>query len=170
MITAVLVLVFGGLTLYLHDKTFIKMKPTIIYAIFALVLAGGALTGRNFIKLLFDHVFHLPEDCWRTLTWRWVAFFLVMAVLNEIVWRNFSDEFWAGFKLFGAIAADLHVRARAIALHSETSDRGEAGGGATAAGVWPQLSAAAWRAPGRVAEGRKAFQMRGFHANVPAPI
>jgi intracellular septation protein len=103
LITAAVVLVFGGLTLYLHDKTFIKLKPTIIYVIFALILSSGALTGRNFLKTLFDHVFQMPEDCWRTLTWRWVGFFIFMAVLNEIVWRNFSDMFWAGFKLFGAM-------------------------------------------------------------------
>ena len=103
LITAAIVLVFGGLTLYLHDKTFIKLKPTIIYAIFALILSAGALTGRNFLKNLFDHVFHMPEDCWRALTWRWVVFFVFMAVLNEVVWRNFSDAAWAGFKLFGAL-------------------------------------------------------------------
>ena len=102
-VTAAIVLVLGGLTLYLHDKTFIKIKPTIAYTIFAIILAGGLMTGRNFIKLLLEQSFHLPDAQWRTLTIRWIGFFLFMAVLNEIVWRNFSDEIWAGFKLFGAI-------------------------------------------------------------------
>ena len=102
-LTAAIVLVLGGLTLYLHDKTFIKIKPTIAYSIFAIILAGGLMTGRNFIKLLLEQSFHLPDAQWRILTIRWIGFFLFMAVLNEIVWRNFSDEIWAGFKLFGAI-------------------------------------------------------------------
>lgn len=103
VITAIVVMVFGGLTLYLHDKTFIKLKPTVIYLIFAFVLAGGLATGRNFVKTLFDHAFHLSDAGWRLLTYRWIGFFIAMAILNEIVWRNFSDNFWAGFKLFGAI-------------------------------------------------------------------
>jgi len=107
IVTGVVVLIFGGLTLYLHDKTFIKLKPTIIYTIFAILLAGGIATGRNFIKTLFDHAFHLTDDGWRILTYRWIVFFIAMAVLNEIVWRNFSDTFWAGFKLFGAIPLTL---------------------------------------------------------------
>ena len=107
IVTGVVVLIFGGLTLYLHDKTFIKLKPTIIYTIFAVLLAGGIATGRNFIKTLFDHAFHLTDDGWRILTYRWIVFFVAMAVLNEIVWRNFSDTFWAGFKLFGAIPLTL---------------------------------------------------------------
>lgn len=107
IVTGVVVLVFGGLTLYLHDKTFIKLKPTIIYTIFAILLAGGIATGRNFIKTLFDHAFHLTDDGWRILAYRWIVFFVAMAVLNEIVWRNFSDTFWAGFKLFGAIPLTL---------------------------------------------------------------
>jgi intracellular septation protein len=102
-VTAVIVLVLGGLTLYLHDKTFIKIKPTIVYCIFAIVLGAGLFTGRNFIKLLLEQSFHLPDAQWRTLTIRWIGFFIFMAILNEIVWRNFSDEVWAGFKLFGAI-------------------------------------------------------------------
>jgi intracellular septation protein len=107
LITAAVVLVFGGLTLYLHNKTFIKLKPTVIYLIFAAILGGGVATGRNFIKTLFDHAFHLSEEGWRQLTFRWIGFFIAMAILNEIVWRNFSDAFWAGFKLFGAIPLTL---------------------------------------------------------------
>lgn len=102
-VTAAIVLVLGGLTLYLHDKTFIKIKPTIVYSIFAIILGAGLATGRNFIKLLLEQSFHLPDAQWRILTIRWIGFFIFMAILNEIVWRNFSDETWAAFKLFGAI-------------------------------------------------------------------
>ncbi|HUJ04074.1 MAG TPA: septation protein A [Rhizomicrobium sp.] len=104
-ITAIIVFVFGGLTLYLHNDVFIKIKPTIIYLIFAAILAGGLMTGRTFIKYLFEHAFQLDETGWRSLTWRWTIFFLVMAIANEIVWRNFSAEAWAGYKLFGALPA-----------------------------------------------------------------
>ncbi len=102
-ISFVVVLVFGGLTIWLHNDLFIKIKPTIIYLIFAAVLASGLATRRSFIKYMFDHAFHLDEEGWRLLTWRWVLFFLAMAAANEIVWRNFSLQFWAGYKLFGAI-------------------------------------------------------------------
>jgi intracellular septation protein len=102
-LTAAIVLLLGGLTLYLHDKTFIKIKPTIAYSIFAAILGGGLATGRNFIKLLLEQSFHLADAHWRVLTVRWIFFFVFMAILNEIVWRNFSDETWAAFKLFGAI-------------------------------------------------------------------
>ncbi|HXM00662.1 MAG TPA: septation protein A [Rhizomicrobium sp.] len=103
LITGAIVLVFGGLTLYLHNFIFIQIKPTIIYTIFAIILAGGLATGRNFIKYLFDHAFHLTEPGWRMLTWRWVFFFIAMAIANEIVWRNFSLQVWGAYKLFGAV-------------------------------------------------------------------
>jgi intracellular septation protein len=99
----VIVLIFGGLTLYLHNDLFIKIKPTITYLVFATVLGGGLVLRRNFIKYLFDNAFHLDEEGWRRLTWRWVFFFLAMAAANEIVWRNFSLQVWAGYKAFGAI-------------------------------------------------------------------
>jgi len=105
LISAAVVVVFGGLTLWLHNDLFIKIKPTVLYLIFATVLTGGLVTRRNFIKYLFDHAFHLDEEGWRILTWRWVVFFVVMAVANEIVWRNFSTQIWAGYKIFGAIPA-----------------------------------------------------------------
>jgi intracellular septation protein len=104
-ISFVVVLVFGGLTIWLHNDLFIKIKPTIIYLIFATILAGGLATRRSLIKNLFDHAFQLDEEGWRLLTWRWVFFFLAMAAANEIVWRNFSLQVWAGYKLFGAIPA-----------------------------------------------------------------
>lgn len=103
LVTAVIVLVFGGLTLVLHDETFIKIKPTIIYALFAATLFVGVLMGRSFIAILFDQVFNLTPQGWRLLTIRWAVFFAFMAVLNEIIWRTQSTDFWVAFKAFGAV-------------------------------------------------------------------
>jgi intracellular septation protein len=103
VVTGVVVIVFGTLTLVLHDETFIKVKPTIIYALFALVLGGGLLFGRSFIAILFDQVFNLTPQGWRVLTLRWALFFAGMAVLNEVIWRTQSTDFWVGFKAFGVI-------------------------------------------------------------------
>jgi len=103
LVTAFIVLVFGTLTLVLHDETFIKLKPTIIYALFAAVLGGGLLFGRSFIAILFDQVFNLTPQGWRILTLRWALFFLGMAVLNEVVWRTQSTDFWVSFKVFGVV-------------------------------------------------------------------
>lgn len=101
VVTGVVVLVFGGLTLYLADDLFIKLKPTIVNTIFAAVLLGGLASGRLFIKYLFGEAFRLNDAAWRTLTIRWSCFFLVLAVLNEIVWRNFSTDAWVAFKVWG---------------------------------------------------------------------
>ena len=103
LVTGVIVLVFGTLTLVLHDETFIKVKPTIIYGLFAAILGGGLLFGRSFIAILFNQMFNLTPKGWRILTARWALFFLGMAVLNEIIWRTQSTDFWVSFKLFGAV-------------------------------------------------------------------
>jgi intracellular septation protein len=101
VVTAVIVLVFGGLTLYLHDATFIKVKPTIIYALFGAVLLGGLLCNKPLLGVVFDSLFHLTDEGWRKLTWRWTIYFFVLAGLNEIVWRNTSTNVWVDFKVFG---------------------------------------------------------------------
>jgi len=103
IVTAVVVLVFGTLTLVLHDETFIKMKPTIVYSLFGATLAGGLLFGRSFIAIMFDQVFNLTPEGWRKLTLRWALFFFAMAVLNEAIWRTQSTEFWVSFKVFGMV-------------------------------------------------------------------
>ena len=103
LVTAVVVLVFGTLTLVLHDETFIKMKPTIVYALFGGVLGGGLLFGRSFIAIMFDQVFNLTPEGWRKLTLRWSLFFFAMAVLNEAIWRTQSTDFWVNFKVFGMV-------------------------------------------------------------------
>ncbi|MBC8013009.1 MAG: septation protein A [Methyloceanibacter sp.] len=101
LVSGVIVLVFGGLTLYLRDDTFIKLKPTIVYSLFAVVLAAGLIWRKPLLELLFGPVFALTDEGWRKLTVRWAAFFIAMAIVNEIVWRNFSTDAWVSFKAFG---------------------------------------------------------------------
>ena len=103
LVTGVVVIVFGTLTLALHDETFIKIKPTIIYGLFAIILGGGLLFGRSFIAIMFDQMFNLTPRGWRLLTMRWALFFVTMAILNEIVWRTQTTDFWVAFKAFGMI-------------------------------------------------------------------
>ncbi len=101
LVTGAFVLTFGALTLYLQDDIFIKMKPTIVNILFATALTVGLYLGRPLMKILLGDVIRLQDEGWRKLTIRWTAFFLVLAVLNEIVWRNFSTDSWVAFKTFG---------------------------------------------------------------------
>jgi len=103
VVTAIIVVVFGGLTLVLHNDTFIKMKPTIIYVLFGGVLLGGLIFRKPLLEMVFDSVFHLTEEGWRILTVRWSLFFFAMAILNEIVWRMASTDTWVSFKVFGVM-------------------------------------------------------------------
>jgi intracellular septation protein len=103
VVTAVVVLIFGGLTLILHDDLFIKLKPTIIYLLFGGALVGGMLFNKPLLGIVFDSVFNLTEEGWRKLTWRWAVFFFALAILNEIVWRTQTTDFWVSFKLFGVV-------------------------------------------------------------------
>jgi len=100
---AVVVAVFGGLTLWLQDDTFLKMKPTILYCTFAAILGFGLLRGRSYLKYLMDSAMALDDEGWMKFTRRWAVFFLGMAVLNEAVWRTQSTETWVTFKTFGAL-------------------------------------------------------------------
>jgi intracellular septation protein len=101
LVSGVIVLLFGGLTLYLQDETFIKLKPTIVYSMFAVLLLAGFLMRKPVLELLFGPVFTLTDEGWRKLTLRWTVFFIAMAIVNELVWRNFSTDAWVSFKAFG---------------------------------------------------------------------
>jgi intracellular septation protein len=101
LVSGAVVLVFGTLTLYLRDDTFIKLKPTLVYLIFAAVLSAGLLLKKPLLELLLGSAFNLSDEGWRKLTVRWVLFFVAMAVVNELVWRNFSTDVWVSFKAFG---------------------------------------------------------------------
>ena len=107
LVTGVVVLIFGGLTLWLQDDTFIKLKPTIVNMLFGGVLLGGLLFGQSLLKYVFGDVYKLKPEGWRILTWRWTIFFFVLAAINEIVWRNFSTDFWVAFKVWGIMPLTL---------------------------------------------------------------
>jgi intracellular septation protein len=135
VVTVVVAMIFGGLTLALHDETFIKLKPTIIYALFGAVLAGGYLFDRPFLAIVFDSMFHITEEGWRKLTLRWAAFFFVLAALNEAIWRTQSTDFWVSFKLFGFTALTFAFAALQYPLlmrhavpEAQTKGAGEAAG------------------------------------------
>ncbi|MFQ5533678.1 MAG: septation protein A [Sphingomonadales bacterium] len=104
LVSALIVMVFGGLTLYLHNETFIKLKPTILYSLFAGALLFGLLKGKSFLKPVFEAGFPpLTEEGWNKLTYRWALFFVALAILNEIIWRNVSTDAWVNFKVFGLL-------------------------------------------------------------------
>ena len=101
MVSGVVVVVFGGLTLFLQDETFIKLKPTIVNTMFGAILLGGLYFRKPLLEIVLDSVFELTEEGWRKLTLRWALFFFALAALNEIVWRTQSTDFWVSFKVFG---------------------------------------------------------------------
>ncbi|MFC5384860.1 septation protein A [Aquamicrobium segne] len=103
LVSGVVVMVFGALTLYLQDELFIKMKPTIVNVLFGAVLLGGLAFGKSLLGYVFDSAFRLDAEGWRKLTWRWGLFFLFLALLNEVVWRLFSTDFWVAFKVWGTM-------------------------------------------------------------------
>jgi intracellular septation protein len=102
-----IIVVFGGLTLYLQDKNFILWKPTVLYWLFGGVLAGGAAFGRNLIRALLSDQMQLPDRVWARLNWSWVGFFALMGVINLYVAYNYSEKVWAAFKLFGGMGLML---------------------------------------------------------------
>jgi len=107
LVTGVVVLIFGGLTLTFQDDTFIKLKPTIVNVLFGAVLLGGLPFGHSLLKYVFGEVYRLTEQGWMILSLRWGLFFVVLAILNEIVWRNFSSDFWIAFKVWGVMPITL---------------------------------------------------------------
>jgi len=107
LVSGVVVLIFGGLTLYLQNDTFIKMKPTIVNTLFGGVLLGGLFFGKPLLGYVFGSAFNLDDEGWWKLTKRWGLFFLFLAVVNEIVWRNTSTETWVAFKVWGIMPITL---------------------------------------------------------------
>ncbi|MGA9581242.1 MAG: septation protein A [Allosphingosinicella sp.] len=104
--SGIMVVILGGVTIWLHNDTFIKMKPTVYYVLIASLLGFGLVTGRNLLKMVLGSAYPgLSEQGWKLLTRNWAVFFIVMALVNEIVWRNSSTSFWIGFKLWGFLPA-----------------------------------------------------------------
>ncbi|WP_313605000.1 septation protein A [Rhizobium sp.] len=102
-VSGIVVMIFGGLSIWLQDETFIKMKPTIVNTLFGVVLLGGLFFGKSLLGYVFNAAFNLDAEGWKKLTLRWGIFFLFLAILNEVVWRNFSDEAWVNFKVWGTM-------------------------------------------------------------------
>jgi len=107
LVSGAVVFVFGALTLWLQDDVFIKMKPTIVNTLFGVTLLGGLAFGRSLLGYVFDAAFRLDAEGWRKLTLRWGLFFLFLAVINEVVWRNFSTDAWVMFKVWGIMPITL---------------------------------------------------------------
>ena len=126
LVTAVIVLIFGSLTLVLHDETLIKIKPTALYILFGAALFVGLWLKKPLLKILFDGALHVTEEGWRKLTWRWAFFFLGLAVLNEIVWRTQTTDLWVKLKTFGFLPLTLlFALAQApLIMKYETKDEG----------------------------------------------
>ena len=103
LVSAAVVLVFGGLTIVLQDDLFIKLKPTILNTLFGSMLLVGLVFRKSFLALVFDGVINLTEEGWKKLTVRWALFLLVLAVLNELIWRTQTTDFWVAFKVFGIL-------------------------------------------------------------------
>jgi intracellular septation protein len=103
LVTGIVVLVFGGLTLLLHDELFIKLKPTIVNSLFGAALLGGLAFNKLLLPIVFESVIQLTEEGWRKLTLRWGIFFFVLALLNEVVWRTQSTDVWVNFKVFATM-------------------------------------------------------------------
>jgi intracellular septation protein len=116
MVTGVFVLIFGSLTIYLRNPTFIYIKPTILYLMFASALAGGLFFRKLLLKNLLSEALQMQDEGWRILTQRWIGFFLVLAILNEAVWRNFPEATWVAFKSFGVMPLSIIFMATQISL------------------------------------------------------
>ena len=123
LVGAAIVVVMGGATLYLEDERFIKLKPTLLYGLFALVLLGGQLAGRPLLKPLFGSALALSDAGWRALSWRWVAFFTAMAALNEVLRRVLTTDQWVTFKVFGALGLTFAFPLRAGPADPAPHDR-----------------------------------------------
>ena len=122
LVTAVVIGIFGGLTIYLQDDTFIKMKPTIIQSAFALILGAGLVLKKLWLKPLFGGSIEMPEGAWRTLTLRFICFLFLSAALNEIVWRTQETDVWVNFKVFGLVILTLTFVATQLPFINKHAD------------------------------------------------
>lgn len=107
ILSAGIIFVFGAIGFWLHDEMFFKIKPTIINTMFGLILLGGLYFGKSLLGYVFDSAFRLDAEGWRILTWRWGLYFLLMAVVNEVMWRNFSTDTWIAFKVWGNLPLSI---------------------------------------------------------------
>ena len=130
-VSGIVVMVFGSLSIWLQDETFIKMKPTIVNTLFGVVLLGGLLFGKSLLGYVFNAAFQLDDEGWKKLTLRWGIFFLFLAVLNEVVWRNFSDAVWVNFKVWGTMPITILFTLAQMPLimrHSLDAEKESTGG------------------------------------------
>jgi len=128
LVTAGIVVIFGSLTLILHDETLIKIKPTALYLLFGGALFVGLAIKRPLLKILFDGALRVTEEGWRRLTWRWAFFFLALAALNELVWRTQSTDLWVNFKTFGFLPLTLVFALAQAPLIMRCEAKGEEAG------------------------------------------
>jgi len=128
LVTAVIVAIFGSLTLILHDETLIKVKPTALYLLFGVALFIGLAIKKPLLKIMFDGALRVTEEGWRRLTWRWGFFFLVLAILNELVWRTQTTDVWVKFKTFGFLPLTLVFAIAQAPLIMRYEAKGEATG------------------------------------------
>jgi intracellular septation protein len=126
LVTGFVVLIFGGLTLWLQDDTFIKMKPTITNVLFGGTLLGGLMFGQSLLRYVFGDVYRLRPEGWWRLTLNWGVFFFVLAVLNEVVWRNFSTDAWVTFKVWAIMPLTVVFSISQVPLLSKYAPIGEA--------------------------------------------
>lgn len=132
LVTAVVVMVFGGLTLWLQDETFIKLKPTIVNLFFAAAIFGGLAFGKNYMRSVMGSMMQLDDEGWRKLAIRWGLFFAAMALLNEVVWRSVSTDMWVNFKVFGLLPLTFVFALSQMPLmhkHALETDGGDGDGG-----------------------------------------
>lgn len=131
VVSGVVVVVFGGLTLALQDDLFIKLKPTIVNTLFGVVLLGGLYFRKPLLAIVLDSMIHLTEEGWRRLTLRWALFFFALAVINEVVWRTQTTDFWVAFKVFGimplTIVFALAQTPLIMRYEAQSTDAGTAG-------------------------------------------
>lgn len=126
VITAIVVTIFGGLTLILRDDTFVKMKPTILYGIFAGILGFGLMRGQSYLKYLLDEMIPMQAEGWLKFTRRFVAFYVALAVLNEIVWRGWGTDVWVNFRTFVLPAANFLFIMAQVPLFTRYAEPGKA--------------------------------------------